>query len=55
MKTYEDQWGNTRCSICLSKVEGGYCDCIAYEIQAERKKALEDKKMEDVKNEQKDR
>lgn len=35
-KTYEDVRGNERCLVCHSKIEGGYCDCIAYEIQNER-------------------
>ena len=37
-ETYEDTYGNERCSICHGKIEGGYCDCIAYEIQKETNK-----------------
>ena len=35
MDSYYDYYGNERCCICHSKIEGGYCDCVAYEIQKE--------------------
>ena len=30
--------GNTYCGKCKSKVEGGYCDCVAKKIREERSK-----------------
>lgn len=28
MKSWIDGRGNERCSVCNSKIEGGYCDCM---------------------------
>lgn len=33
---YEDSTGNMICSECGVKVEGGYCDCVAYDTQKKR-------------------
>lgn len=48
-KVYVDGYGNERCSVCYSKIEGGYCDCIAYEIQKEQ--AQKNKNQEESKGE----
>lgn len=35
LHNYESQ-GNTYCGVCGSKVEGGYCDCVAKKIRGEK-------------------